>query len=55
MNNTQRDEKDDRLRDPEPDDREREESSGGSADKLPAMPASDDDSPLGDTDQHSTA
>ncbi|MDQ3851068.1 MAG: hypothetical protein M3296_10715 [Actinomycetota bacterium] len=26
---------------------------GASADKLPAEPAEDDDTPLGDTDQHS--
>lgn len=28
---------------------------GESAEKLPPLPASDDDSPLGDTDQHSQA
>jgi hypothetical protein len=26
---------------------------GGSEDKLPSQPAADDDTPLGDTDQHS--
>jgi hypothetical protein len=44
---------------PAPEDRPGEPGAeGGSqspaADKLPAMPAKDDDSPLGDTDQHST-
>jgi hypothetical protein len=29
--------------------------SGSSADTLPALPAADDDTPLGDTDQHSDA
>jgi hypothetical protein len=32
-----------------------EGGSGGSADVLPAAPADDDDSALGDTDQHSDA
>jgi len=30
-------------------------SGSEAADKLPAAPAEDDDSPLGDTDQHSDA
>lgn len=30
-------------------------SKSGSADKLPGMPSRDDDTPLGDTDQHSDA
>ena len=30
-------------------------SKSGSASKLPGMPSSDDDTPLGDTDQHSNA
>jgi hypothetical protein len=30
-------------------------SHGSSSDKLPASPSSDDDSPLGSTDQHSSA
>jgi hypothetical protein len=29
-------------------------SSSEAADKLPGAPASEDDSPVGDTDQHST-
>jgi hypothetical protein len=32
-----------------------EGGSGGSADTPPAVPDGDDDSPLGDTDQHSDA
>jgi hypothetical protein len=47
-------------RDQAPEDRPEEPGAeGGSdstaADKLPAAPAEDDDSPLGDTDQHSDA
>jgi hypothetical protein len=40
------------------DDREDVGAEGGdneNADTLPAVPAKDDDSPLGDTDQHSRA
>lgn len=32
-----------------------EGGSGGSKDKLPLEPSKDDDTPLGDTDQHSDA
>jgi hypothetical protein len=32
-----------------------ENQEGGSKDKLPFLPSSDDDTPLGDTDQHSEA
>jgi hypothetical protein len=35
------------------DEQDRETSDG--KDKLPALPAEDDDTPLGDTDQHSDA
>ena len=41
---------------PRPDDREEGGAEGdASKDTPPAAPASDDDSPLGDTDQHSSA
>jgi len=60
MNNTERDEKPNKQyeaeQEHEPDrDKEAAEGSSGSADKPAGMPASDDPSPLGDTDQHSTA
>jgi len=43
-----------------PEDRPGEPGAGGgsaspAADRLPGAPASDDDSPVGDTDQHSDA
>jgi hypothetical protein len=57
MEERQNDGPDDRQ---EPEDRPGEPGAEGgstseSADKLPAAPAEDDDSPLGDTDQHSDA
>jgi hypothetical protein len=39
----------------EPDEPGAEGGSGGSKDTPPAAPDKDDDSPLGDTDQHSDA
>lgn len=53
-------EKENTEHDEAPEDRPEEPGAeGGSkssaADKLPALPDSDDDSPLGDTDQHSKA
>jgi len=38
-----------------PQDDERDEDQAGSADTPPAAPEPDDDSPAGDTDQHSDA
>jgi hypothetical protein len=49
---TQFDEDDDR-RNPDPD--EGAEGSSGAKDSPPRKPDADDDSPLGDTDQHSGA
>ena len=52
---------DSRLNDaPEPEDRPEEPGAEGGADsptkdKLPGAPAKDDPSPVGDTDQHSSA
>jgi len=57
MDETERHEKPDKEHVPE-DEHDREggaEGSSSAAEKLPGMPASDDDSPLGDTDQHSDA
>ncbi len=52
MTNTERDNKQNKPSESESRDRVDEESESGSANKLPAMPAGDDESPLGDTDQH---
>jgi hypothetical protein len=38
-----------------PDHGDAEDTAGDSADKLPPLPAEDDDTPAGDTDQHSDA
>lgn len=50
---------DDKSRRDEPEDQPAEQGaeggSGGSADVPPAVPSDDDDSALGDTDQHSDA
>jgi hypothetical protein len=43
---------------PDPEDRDDVGAEGGdneNADTLPPVPSEDDDSPLGDTDQHSSA
>jgi hypothetical protein len=58
MNYTERDEKHNDVYSNDQHDRDGEELTAGhssSAHKLPGTPASDDDSPLGDTDQHSDA
>jgi hypothetical protein len=48
-----------KLRENEPDDEQRKPGAEGgdsrAADRPPPAPAPDDDSPLGDTDQHSDA
>ncbi len=54
MNYTQRDDKHDKKLDEESG-APSEGSEGASKHKLPFLPASDDDSPLGSTDQHSDA
>ncbi len=50
MDKTERDEK--QREQDEADDRRDPEASSSAAEKLPGAPAPDDDSPLGDTDQH---
>ncbi|MGI9183763.1 MAG: hypothetical protein ACR2GZ_02175 [Solirubrobacteraceae bacterium] len=55
MTYTERDDKQDKSYDERSDAGGTEAAEGSSKDKLPFMPAQDDESPLGSTDQHSDA